>query len=105
MVVDILAQLPERVWYLTASGRELWCRRPYTFFFSTSEAAVAFAAKMGTALELAPIGVETKELVGPASIESLRRQQVSRIFVDPQFDDATGDVHGRILRIAAEATA
>jgi len=100
---DFISYLPERVWYLTASGRELWCRRPYTFFFSSSEAALAFAAKMGTAFELQPIGVSSKELVDATSVEALRRQQISRIFLDPQFDDATGDVFGKILRLEAEA--
>jgi len=101
-VPDFISFLPERVWYLTASGTELWCRRPYTFFFSSSEAALAFAKKMNTEFDLQPIGVASKELVDATSIEALRRQQISRIFLDPQFDDASGDVFGKILRLEAE---
>jgi hypothetical protein len=95
----ILAALPARVFYLTASGRDLWCRRPYTFVFSTSAAAERFARQLGTELELVPIAVATQELVSAESLAALRRQAVTRVFVDPEIDAASGDVHGQILRL------
>ena len=97
---DFVSFLPERVWYLTQTGQDMWCRRPYGFFFTSSEAAVAFAARVGRAFELSPIGVASKELVSAEGIEALRRLEVTRVFVDPRIDDATGDVFGTILRLA-----
>ncbi len=91
--------LPERVWYLTASGTDIWCRRPYTFFFTSSDAAEAFAKRVGTEFELSAIGVERAELVSPEGLDALRRMNVTRIFIDPQHDETSGDVFGRILRI------
>lgn len=95
----ILAALPARVFYLTASGKDLWCRRPYTFVFSTGAAAERFARQLGTDLDLVPIAVATTELVSTDGLAALRRQAVTRVFVDPQIDEATGDVHGAILRL------
>jgi len=97
---DFVAALPERVWYLTSSGQDMWCRRPYTFFFSSSEAATRFAAAMGTDLPLEPIGVASRELVSEQTVAALRRLEVTRVFVDPEIDPETGDVFGKILRIA-----
>ena len=96
---DFVAYLPDQIWYLTSSGQEMWCRRPYGFFFSSSELAVAFAATIGSAFELNPIGVQSKELVSSVGIDAMRRLGVHRIFIDPQTDPASGDVFGRILRI------
>jgi hypothetical protein len=101
-VPDFVSFLPDRVWYLTQSGRDMWCRRPYTFFFTTSEAAVRFAAEMGTTLPLEPIGVDSKELISDEGIAALRRMEVTRVFVDPRLDPETGDVFGTILRIAPQ---
>ncbi len=98
-IAEILAVLPARVFYLTESGRDLWCRRPYTFIFSTSRAAEQFATSMGTKLELVPIAVAATELLSEDGIGALRRQSVTRIFVDPAMDADTGDVHGRVLRL------
>lgn len=98
-VPDFISFLPERVWYLTQSGRDMWCRRPYTFFFSTAEAAAAFAAKVARGLPLEPIGIASRELVSEDGIAALRRLQVTRVFIDPEVDP-TGDVHGKILRLA-----
>ena len=98
---DLVSYLPPRIWYLTSNGQDLWCRRPYTFFFSSDEAARAFAATMGSGLELTPIGVDSKHLFTEGVLEHLRGQDVTRIFVDPQHDPDTGDVHGPILRLAA----
>jgi len=95
----ILAALPARVFYLTASGKDLWCRRPYTFVFSTAPAAERFARQMGSELDLVPIGVASTELVSEAGLKALRDQSVTRIFVDPTIDEQSGDVHGPILRL------
>jgi len=101
----ILTALPARVYYLTASGKDLWCRRPYTFVFSTSRAAERFATQLGTDLELVPIAISTTDLVSADGLEALRQQAVTRIFVDPEVDAASGDVHGKILRLEAGASA
>lgn len=97
---DFVSFLPERVWYLTESGADMWCRRPYGFFFSSSEAAEDFAAAMGTEFALSPIGIASKELVSDVGVAALRRLEVTRIFVDPRVDPASGDVYGTILRLA-----
>jgi hypothetical protein len=102
-IATILATLPARVFYLTASGKDLWCRRPYTFVFSTSSAAERFVTQLGTELPLVPIAVATTELVSRDGLDALRRQAVTRIFVDPQVDAASGDVHGTILRLETPA--
>ena len=36
-----------------------------------------------------------------AAIAMLQNMDVTRIFVDPEIDPVTGDVHGAILRLAA----
>ena len=102
---DFLAILPDRIWYLTTNGTDMWCRRPYGFFFTSSEAALAFSGRMGTEFALSPIGVGSKELVSKEGIEAMRRMSVTRIFVDPLIDEESGDVHGKILRIAQEGQA
>ena len=101
---DFVSILTERVWYLTQSGRDMWCRPPHGFFFTTSDAATAFAAAIGTELELAPIAIASKELVSAEGIAAMRDLDVTRIFVDPRIDPDTGDVFGTILRIAPTAT-
>ena len=100
-IPDFVSILGERIWYLTQSGRDMWCRPPHGFFFTTSEAAIAFAAAIGTQLELAPIAIASKELVSAEGIAAMRRLEVTRIFVDPKIDADTGDVFGTILRIGA----
>jgi hypothetical protein len=101
---DFVSILTDRVWYLTQSGRDMWCRPPHGFFFTSSAAAVAFAAAIGTELDLSPIAIASKELVSAEGIEAMRRLDVTRIFVDPRLDPDTGDVFGTILRIAPNAT-
>jgi hypothetical protein len=96
---DFMAILTDRVWYLTRNGRDMWCRPPHGFFFTSSEAANAFAASIGTALDLAPIAIASKELVSAEGIAAMRDLDVTRIFVDPKLDPETGDVFGPILRI------
>lgn len=98
-IAAILTALPARVFYLTASGKDLWCRRPYTFVFSSGPAAERFARTIGTELDLVPIAVATTELVSKDGLAALRGQAVTRIFVDPEVDAGTGDVHGAILRL------
>lgn len=96
---DLVAALPPRIWYLTSNGVDMWCRRPYGFWFSTGEAAEAFAAAMGSELELSAIGIDSKELLGDAAFNALRDLHVTRIFIDPAIDPESGDVHGQILRL------
>ena len=81
----------------------MWCRRPHGFFFTSSQAAIDFAAAIGTELDLQPIGVASKELVSEEGIAAMNQLAVTRIFVDPRFDPETGDVFGQILRIAPKA--
>lgn len=102
-IPDFVSILTDRIWYLTQSGRDMWCRPPHGFFFTSSEAATAFAAAIGTQLELAPIAIASKELVSAEGIAAMRSLDVTRIFVDPKLDPATGDVFGAILRIAPNA--
>ena len=97
---EVLAALPDRVWYLTQSGRDMWCRRPYGFFFTSSDQAIAFAQQMKTELELQPIGIASKELVSDEGLASLRELQLTRLFIDPRLDEQTGDVFGTIVRLA-----
>src|SRR3954469_9215449 len=47
-IPDFISFLPDRIWYLTGNGQDMWVRRPYGFFFTTSEAAERFAISMGT---------------------------------------------------------
>ena len=100
-MAELLAELPDRLWYLTQNGRDMWCRRPYTFFFSTSEAATAFAARVAPELDLEPIGIGATALLSDDGVQALRGMHVTRIFVDPELDAQTGDVHGRVIRLAA----
>lgn len=97
---DLISYLPPRIWYLTSNGQDMWCRRPYTFFFSSDEAATAFAIASGVG-ELTPIGLDSQHLLGDEVIGMLQSMDVTRIFVDPEIDPATGDVHGAILRLAS----
>jgi hypothetical protein len=96
---DLISALPPRVWYLTSNGDTMWCRRPYCFWFSTGEAAAAFAKAMGTDEELSPIGMDARDLVTDEALAALRDLEVTRIFIDPQIDADSGDVHGTIVRL------
>jgi hypothetical protein len=95
---DVMTFLPDRVWYLTQSGKDMWCRRPYGFFFTTADAARSFALQMSE-LPLEPIGIAAKELISEEGLASMRRLEITRVFVDPVLDAQTGEVHGPILRI------
>lgn len=96
---ELISFLPPRVWYLTSNGDTMWCRRPYGFWFSSGEAAARFAEAMGTGEELSPIGIDAHDLVSDDSLAALRELDVTRIFIDPQIDADSGDVHGTILRL------
>jgi len=96
---DLITYLPPRVWYLTSNGDTMWCRRPYGFWFSSGEAAATFAAAMGNGEELSPIGMDAMDLITDDALAALRELDVTRIFIDPQIDAASGDVHGTILRL------
>jgi hypothetical protein len=92
--------LPPRIWYLTSNGQDMWCRRPYGFLFSTGQAAEAFAAAMGTGEQLFAIGLDAGALISDDMLAGLRSTAVTRLFLDPAIDPDSGDVHGRILRLA-----
>ena len=92
--------LPPRIWYLTSNGQDMWCRRPYGFLFSTGQAAEAFAAGMGTGEQLFAIGLDAGALISDDVLAGLRNTAVTRLFIDPVIDPDTGDVHGKILRLA-----
>jgi hypothetical protein len=95
----LVAKLPARVWYLTSNGVDMWCRRPYGFFFSTSDAAERFALAMQVA-ELSAIGVDARDLLRDETLAGLREMEVTRLFIDPAIDPDSGDVFGTILRLA-----
>ena len=73
----------------------MWCRPPHGFFFTSSEAATAFAAAVGTELELAPIAIASKELVSTEGIAAMRDLDVTRIFVDPSSTPRPATSSGR----------
>ncbi len=100
-MAEPLEVLPDVVWYLTSNGRDMWCRAPYGFFFTSADGARRFAERQ-TELELVPIGVQSAQLLSTEAARALRGQQVTRIFIDPQIDGGTGDVFGTILRIEAD---
>ncbi|HEY4056033.1 MAG TPA: hypothetical protein VGM39_05465 [Kofleriaceae bacterium] len=92
--------LPPRIWYLTSNGQDMWCRRPYGFLFSTGQAAEAFAAAQGNGEELFAVGLDAGNLLSDDVLGRLRDTAVTRLFIDPAVDAASGDVHGQILRLA-----
>jgi hypothetical protein len=96
-LVDIL---PPRIWYLTSNGQDMWCRRPYGFLFSSGEAAQTFAKAMGTGEDLFAIGLDAGALISDDMLDGFRNSAVTRLFIDPQLDAETGDVHGKILRLS-----
>ena len=92
--------LPPRIWYLTSNGTDMWCRRPYGFLFSTGAGAEAFALAMGTGEQLFAIGVDAGAMISDEMLSGLRGSAVTRLFIDPAIDPDSGDVHGKILRLA-----
>lgn len=96
----LVAMLPPRIWYLTSNGQDMWCRRPYGFLFSTGQAAEAFAQAMGTGEQLFAIGLDVGAMISDEMLAGLRASAVTRLFIDPAVDAESGDVHGKILRLA-----
>jgi hypothetical protein len=97
---ELVDVLPPRIWYLTSNGQDMWCRRPYGFLFSSGESAETFAKAMGTGEDLFAIGLDAGALISDDMLAGLRNSAVTRLFIDPQLDADTGDVHGKILRLA-----
>ncbi|HET7373983.1 MAG TPA: hypothetical protein VFJ20_11375 [Gemmatimonadaceae bacterium] len=92
--------LPPRIWYLTSNGTDMWCRRPYGFLFSSGQSAESFAKAMGTGENLYAVGLDAGALISNEMLDGLRNSAVTRLFIDPQIDADSGDVHGKILRLA-----
>jgi hypothetical protein len=92
--------LPPRIWYLTSNGTDMWCRRPYGFLFSTGPGAESFAKAMGTGDDLFAVGIDAGALISNEMLDGLRATAVTRVFIDPAIDPASGDVFGTILRLA-----
>jgi hypothetical protein len=99
-LTDLVSHLPDRVWYLTSNGTDIWCRRPYGFFFSTSDGAERFAREFGSEYGLSPIGLDRADLMRGEVLDAFRTLAITRLFVDPAIDPESGDVFGRILRLA-----
>lgn len=97
---QLVELLPPRIWYLTSNGNDMWCRRPYGFLFSTGQAAETFAKAMGTGEDLFAVGLDAGDLLTDDILSGLRNTAVTRLFIDPEIDAASGDVHGKILRLA-----
>jgi hypothetical protein len=92
--------LPPRIWYLTSNGSDMWCRRPYGFLFSDGNVAESFALAMGTGESLFAVGFDSGALISSSLLSGLRDSAVTRLFVDPAIDATSGDVYGKILRLA-----
>lgn len=99
-LTKLVELLPPRIWYLTSNGTDMWCRRPYGFLFSSGQGAETFAQAMGTGAELFAIGIDAGAIISNEMLAGLRDTAVTRLFIDPEIDPATGDVHGKILRLA-----
>ncbi|HEU4610679.1 MAG TPA: hypothetical protein VFS15_01325 [Kofleriaceae bacterium] len=97
---ELVQVLPPRIWYLTSNGTDMWCRRPYGFLFSTGQAAESFAEAMGTGEQLFAVGLDAGALINDEMLDGLRNSAVTRLFIDPAIDPDSGDVHGKILRLA-----
>lgn len=97
---QLIELLPPRIWYLTSNGQDMWCRRPYGFLFSTGQAAESFAKAMGNGEELFAVGLDAGALLNDDMLSGLRNTAVTRLFIDPAIDEASGDVHGKILRLS-----
>jgi hypothetical protein len=99
-LAELVQVLPPRIWYLTSNGTDMWCRRPYGFLFSTGQAAETFAKAMGTGEELFAVGLDAGAFINDDMLAGLRNSAVTRLFIDPAIDPDSGDVHGKILRLA-----
>jgi hypothetical protein len=97
---QLVELLPARIWYLTSNGQDMWCRRPYGFLFSNGQAAETFAKAMGTDEALFAVGLDAGAFISDEMLAGLRNSAVTRLFIDPAVDPESGDVHGKILRLA-----
>ncbi len=96
---ELVEVLPARIWYLTSNGTDMWCRRPYTFLFSDGVSAEAFGKAVGNE-ELFAVGFDAGNLLTDEVLAGLRDNAVTRLFIDPAIDPESGDVFGKILRLA-----
>jgi len=99
-LAQLVEILPPRIWYLTSNGQDMWCRRPYGFLFSDGPAAETFAKAMGNGEQLFAIGLDAGAMITDDMLAGLRNSAVTRLFIDPQIDPDSGDVFGKILRLA-----
>jgi hypothetical protein len=99
-LAQLVEILPPRIWYLTSNGQDMWCRRPYGFLFSDGPAAETFAKAMGNGEQLFAIGLDAGAMLTDEMLAGLRNSAVTRLFIDPQIDPDSGDVFGKILRLA-----
>ena len=63
--------------------------------FSTGVAAESFAKAMGTGEDLF-VSADAGALISNEMPDGLRNTSVTRLFIDPVIDPASGDVHGQI---------
>ena len=96
-LADLHSHLPERIWYLSGDGSDIYCRRPYSFLFSTGAAAEAFAGAFDIE-GLRVVGVDRDQLNPQDLMTAFTAMRVTRLFIDPTIDGDTGDVFGTILR-------
>ena len=99
-MAQLVELLPPKIWYLTSNGQDMWCRRPYGFLFSTGQTAEEFAAKTGNGEELFAVGLDAGNMLTDSILAGLRDSAVTRLFIDPAIDPDSGDVFGKILRLA-----
>jgi hypothetical protein len=94
---DLIQHLPEKIWFLTGDGTDIYCRRPYSFIFSTGAAATAFAEAFDVD-GLTVVGFERESVNVQDLMTAFSGMQVTRVFIDPAIDPDSGDVFGTILR-------
>ena len=99
-MAQLVELLPPKIWYLTSNGSDMWCRRPYGFLFSTGQIAEKFAVETGNGETLFAIGLDAGALISDPLLAGLRDSAVTRLFIDPSIDPDSGDVFGKILRLA-----
>ena len=99
VVQTLTSALPPTIWYLTSTGGDMWCKRPYTFFFSSGESAEAFGRAMGSGEALFAVGMDAPNVMTESMLTTLHDLEVTRIFLDPEIDPESGDVFGKILRL------
>jgi hypothetical protein len=99
-MAELVEVLPPKIWYLTSNGSDMWCRRPYGFLFSTGQIAEQFAVATGNGETLFAIGLDAGSLISDPMLAGLRDSAVTRLFIDPAIDPDSGDVFGKILRLA-----